>query len=106
MQKLWREGFIMGFVTKQAAESLLLHKSIGGCFLLRFSDSELGGVTIAYVKTDVYRKSEKKPVLLNASVNVIVDCRAAKRLHGRPLHHQGPEPAFHGRCESTCNLLD
>ncbi len=46
----------MGFVTKQAAENLLLQKGVGGCFLLRFSDSELGGVTIAYVTSDVYRK--------------------------------------------------
>lgn len=39
----------MGFVTKQAAETLLLSKPTG-TFLLRFSDSELGGVTIAYVR--------------------------------------------------------
>lgn len=57
MQKLWMEGFIMGFVTKQAAEALLLQKPTG-TFLLRFSDSELGGVTIAYVRQpDHYRKS-------------------------------------------------
>ena len=49
MQKLWMEGFVMGFVTKQAAETLLLSKPTG-TFLLRFSDSELGGVTIAYVR--------------------------------------------------------
>jgi signal transducer and activator of transcription 5B len=55
MQKLWMEGYVMGFVTKQAAENLLLHKP-SGTFLLRFSDSELGGVTIAYVrKPDIYR---------------------------------------------------
>ena len=56
MARLWKEGFIMGFVTKQAAETMLLQKQ-SGCFLLRFSDSELGGVTIAYVrKPDLYRK--------------------------------------------------
>ena len=56
MQKLWMEGFVKGFITKQAAESLLMNKP-SGTFLLRFSDSELGGVTIAYVrKPDVYRK--------------------------------------------------
>jgi len=49
MQKLWAEGLIMGFVTKQDAEALLLTKP-SGTFLLRFSDSELGGVTIAYVR--------------------------------------------------------
>ena len=56
MQKLWAEGLIMGFVTKQDAEALLLTKP-SGTFLLRFSDSELGGVTIAYVRNpDPYRK--------------------------------------------------
>jgi hypothetical protein len=46
----------MGFVTKHVAESMLLQKQ-SGCFLLRFSDSELGGITIAYVrKPDPYRK--------------------------------------------------
>ena len=59
MQSLWKEGFVMGFVTKQAAENLLMQKQ-SGCFLLRFSDSELGGVTIAYVKSDMYRKSDPK----------------------------------------------
>lgn len=56
MSRLWKEGFIMGFVTKHTAESMLLQKQ-SGCFLLRFSDSELGGITIAYVrKPDPYRK--------------------------------------------------
>jgi len=55
MQKLWMEGFVKGFITKQAAETLLVNKP-SGTFLLRFSDSELGGVTIAYVrKPDIYQ---------------------------------------------------
>lgn len=55
MQKLWMEGFVKGFITKQAAETLLVNKP-SGTFLLRFSDSELGGVTIAYVrKPDLYQ---------------------------------------------------
>jgi len=55
MQKLWQEGYVMGFITKQAAEGLLMDKP-SGTFLLRFSDSELGGVTIAYVrKPDSYQ---------------------------------------------------
>ena len=56
MQRLWKEGYIMGFVAKQAAENLLLQKGTQGTFLLRFSDSELGGITIAYVKNDGYRE--------------------------------------------------
>merc|ERR1712141_199485 len=49
MQKLWSEGHVMGFITKQAAENALMDKP-SGTFLLRFSDSELGGGTIAYVR--------------------------------------------------------
>jgi signal transducer and activator of transcription 5B len=39
---------IMGFVRKKQAEELL-SACASGTFLLRFSDSELGGVTIAWV---------------------------------------------------------
>jgi signal transducer and activator of transcription 5B len=38
----------MGFVRKKQAEELL-STCANGTFLLRFSDSELGGVTIAWV---------------------------------------------------------
>ena len=44
----------MGFISKPLAEQMLLEKH-SGTFLLRFSDSELGGVTIAYVRQpDMY----------------------------------------------------
>lgn len=39
---------IMGFIRKKQAEEML-SACPGGTFLLRFSDSELGGVTIAWV---------------------------------------------------------
>ena len=55
MGRLWKEGYIMGFIMKQAAENMLLQQQ-NGCFLLRFSDSELGGVTIAYVRKPDFRK--------------------------------------------------
>lgn len=38
----------MGFIRKKQAEEML-SACPGGTFLLRFSDSELGGVTIAWV---------------------------------------------------------
>lgn len=44
----WNERLIMGFVHKRTAEEMLL-KCTMGTFLLRFSDSELGGITIAWV---------------------------------------------------------
>lgn len=48
LRGLWSDGNIMGFVGRKQAEEMLLKKSTG-TFLLRFSDSELGGVTIAWV---------------------------------------------------------
>ncbi|PNF23502.1 Signal transducer and activator of transcription 5B [Cryptotermes secundus] len=51
----WIDGAIMGFVRKKQAEELL-STCANGTFLLRFSDSELGGVTIAWVgdQTEVF----------------------------------------------------
>ncbi|XP_052865654.1 signal transducer and transcription activator-like [Anopheles cruzii] len=44
----WMDGSIIGFIHKSKAEDYLL-KCSRGTFLLRFSDSELGGITIAWV---------------------------------------------------------
>ena len=49
MKKPWSEGLINGFVMKHEAERILKQQQ-NGSFLLRYSDSELGGVTIAYVR--------------------------------------------------------
>ncbi|XP_034990168.1 signal transducer and activator of transcription 5B [Zootoca vivipara] len=43
----WNDGAILGFVNKQQAHNLLINKP-DGTFLLRFSDSEIGGITIAW----------------------------------------------------------
>jgi len=49
----WSEGYIMGFVSKQEVEQILIDNSmVNGTFILRFSDSEIGGITIAYVRQD------------------------------------------------------
>ncbi len=42
----WNEGLILGIVCRQRAELLL--KTCSRTFMLRFSDSELGGIAIAY----------------------------------------------------------
>lgn len=44
----WIDGYILGFVRKKQAEEMLTNCA-SGTFLMRFSDSELGGVTIAWV---------------------------------------------------------
>ncbi|XP_003741491.1 signal transducer and transcription activator [Galendromus occidentalis] len=48
LRPLWNDGTILGFIGRRETESLLLKKS-DGTSLLRFSDSELGGVTIAWI---------------------------------------------------------
>ena len=49
MKGLWKKGYVMGFVARTKAESLL-HQQPPGTFLLRFSDSMRGGVSITYRK--------------------------------------------------------
>lgn len=51
LRGLWNDGTVMGFVGKKQAEEMLLQRPTG-TFLLRYSDSELGGVTIAWVTDD------------------------------------------------------
>lgn len=45
---VWSENFIMGFVSKET-ERLLLKDKEPGTFLLRFSESHLGGITFTWV---------------------------------------------------------
>ncbi|KAG6462568.1 hypothetical protein O3G_MSEX013341 [Manduca sexta] len=47
LRALWCDHLIMGFIQKKQAEDML-SKCPPGTFLLRFSDSELGGITIAW----------------------------------------------------------
>merc|ERR1712200_345162 len=44
---IWKEEYVIGFISRPAANSIL-EDSPEGTFLLRFSDSVLGGVTIGY----------------------------------------------------------
>ncbi|XP_069826494.1 signal transducer and activator of transcription 6 [Dendropsophus ebraccatus] len=48
LKDYWSDGLIMGFVSKQYVHKLLCDTP-SGTFLLRFSDSEIGGITIAHV---------------------------------------------------------
>ncbi|KAG8002706.1 Signal transducer and activator of transcription 6, partial [Nibea albiflora] len=48
LKTYWSEGLIFGFIGKQHLH-LILKERPNGTFLLRFSDSEIGGITIAYV---------------------------------------------------------
>ncbi|XP_050595082.1 signal transducer and activator of transcription 5B isoform X2 [Bombus affinis] len=55
LKSQWMDGYILGFVRKRQAEEMLA-SCASGTFLMRFSDSELGGVTIAWVgdQTEVF----------------------------------------------------
>ncbi|XP_024149622.1 signal transducer and activator of transcription 6 [Oryzias melastigma] len=48
----WNDGLIFGFIGKHHLH-MILNDSPTGTFLLRFSDSEIGGITIAYVSAGV-----------------------------------------------------
>uniref|UniRef100_A0A1A8NZM7 Signal transducer and activator of transcription n=1 Tax=Nothobranchius rachovii TaxID=451742 RepID=A0A1A8NZM7_9TELE len=48
LKPYWSEQLIFGFIGKQHLHNILKN-SPGGTFLLRFSDSEIGGISIAYV---------------------------------------------------------
>ena len=43
----WAEGLVAGFLSKERARERLL-ASAPGTFLIRFSESELGALTVAY----------------------------------------------------------
>ncbi|XP_078482928.1 STAT-b protein isoform X2 [Ciona intestinalis] len=48
LQKHWDDGAIIGFIGKGDSQDKLVSKSLAS-FLLRYSDSEIGGLTIAWV---------------------------------------------------------
>lgn len=58
---MWKDGLIMGFVTK-AKEKSLLKKKQRGTFLLRFSESMIGGITFSWVETNLSGEPEIKTV--------------------------------------------
>ncbi|XP_060078088.1 signal transducer and activator of transcription 5A-like [Ylistrum balloti] len=58
LKQPWIDGSVIGFVTKCSAQEWLLTKP-NGTFLLRFSDSETGGITIAWVADDPAKPGER-----------------------------------------------
>ncbi|XP_067359542.1 signal transducer and activator of transcription 2 isoform X2 [Channa argus] len=61
LENLWKDGLIMGFVSK-AKEKSLLKKKQRGTFLLRFSESVIGGITFSWVEIDINGKPFVKTV--------------------------------------------
>ncbi|XP_047438910.1 signal transducer and activator of transcription 2 isoform X2 [Mugil cephalus] len=61
LEDLWRDGLIMGFVTKGKEKSLLKKKQ-RGTFLLRFSESVIGGITFSWVEYTITGEPDVKTV--------------------------------------------
>ncbi|XP_051933000.1 signal transducer and activator of transcription 2 isoform X2 [Hippocampus zosterae] len=61
LENLWRDGLIMGFVTK-CKEKLLLKKKQKGTFLIRFSESVIGGITFSWVEIGATGDPEVKTI--------------------------------------------
>ena len=58
LQGPWKARLIIGFISKQKSQEWLMMKP-NGTFLLRFSDSEVGGITIAWVADDQNKPGER-----------------------------------------------
>ncbi|TDH07208.1 hypothetical protein EPR50_G00121170 [Perca flavescens] len=97
---LWRDGFIMGFVSREKSEVLLQEKQ-SGTFLLRFSESNKeGAITFSWVEhsngdTHVHAVAPyTKTELLNSSLPIIINnysLRAKRNMHRNPLIYLYPD---------------
>ena len=47
LESIWKKDYVIGFVSKKKSEEMLANTE-EGTFLIRFSDSKLGGVTIGF----------------------------------------------------------
>ncbi|KAF9417233.1 hypothetical protein HW555_005635 [Spodoptera exigua] len=118
---------IMGFIQKKQAEEML-SKCPAGTFLLRFSDSELGGITIAWVgadrvldltqlqflypniaKDDVFSKYYTKPeneMLKNGYVKPVLVTTLPPYMSSSPAYAHSPDshrntPSVQSSCGTT-----
>lgn len=66
---------IVGFVSKLQAQEWLNQKPIG-TFLLRFSDSECGGITIAWIAESNTHQGGHRFCYLNTSLTLIISFKA------------------------------
>lgn len=99
LRELWNDDRIYGFVGKQNCVDLLLgshyHEAkINGTFLLRYSETELGGITIAWVSSSSNPSSKNNRIQVmqrnsptNPSTNVLMHLQpfVSKDLNTRSL---------------------
>ena len=60
LAQLWTDGLIMGFVSKNDSQHLLSH-SPSGTFILRYSEGEHGGISVAWYDEDRGQLMNLKP---------------------------------------------
>ncbi|CAL4060086.1 unnamed protein product [Meganyctiphanes norvegica] len=102
MKSQWCDSLITGFIGRGQAEELLMN-SQSGTFMLRFSDSELGGITIAWMSMADNQKNVNhlKPCLKNdLSIRGLRD-----RIHDLQdlifLYPNIPKEIAFGKCYNT-----
>lgn len=84
---------ILGFVNKQQAHDLLINKP-DGTFLLRFSDSEIGGITIAWKFDSRERLSYTSPQACPPGSIPMFSFPALAPVSPTTLPHIVPTPHF------------
>uniref|UniRef100_A0AAV2LYN6 Signal transducer and activator of transcription n=1 Tax=Knipowitschia caucasica TaxID=637954 RepID=A0AAV2LYN6_KNICA len=105
IQSYWSDKLIFGFIGKQHLH-VILKDSPGGTFLLRFSDSEIGAITIAYVemsengaRVQNIMPFNKKALEISGLGNRIIDLKYLTYLYPNILktvfnkYYNGPEKA-------------
>uniref|UniRef100_A0A672GE34 Signal transducer and activator of transcription n=1 Tax=Salarias fasciatus TaxID=181472 RepID=A0A672GE34_SALFA len=64
LMPVWNENYIMGFVSKETERALLKDRE-PGTFLLRFSESHLGGITFTWVERGEVKFNSVEPYTKN-----------------------------------------
>ncbi|KAK3547842.1 hypothetical protein QTP86_031969 [Hemibagrus guttatus] len=72
LKAYWSDGLILGFIGKQHLH-VILQNQPSGTFLLRFSDSEIGGITIAYVGLSDFPSAPNPDGYLPFKLTTVVD---------------------------------
>lgn len=82
MKSIWEMGYIIGFVKKSTAVEMLAQTE-EGTFLIRFSDSTLGGVTIGLRSANqkIMWHKFKEELAMRKIVDIIFDLKHLKTLY-------------------------
>jgi len=85
LEPIWKKGYMIGFIDKATAEGML-ERAPEGTFMIRFSDSTLGGVTIgsrsspSHSKPVIWHKF-KEELSMRGIADVICDLGHLKFVH-------------------------